>query len=98
VGYAVITRYLAPTNSRGTRISATGPAVTMEEHAAGRLTRATVPWDYAGGPGASHRAAAEAVAAKLRAAGWPVRIAPADYGASLPDESGRVFILEHDRG
>lgn len=46
---------------------------------------------------ANHRRAADAVVAQLRAAGWAVTLAPEDRGAMLPDDSGRVFILEYGR-
>lgn len=115
MGYAIITRYHGPTNYRGSRVIGTGPAITMDDHAANRYTRATVSWDYgAGNPArdgepaayggaydgwgdsdANHRRAADAVAARLRDAGWDVTLAPEDRGASLPDESGRVYVLRY---
>lgn len=101
MGYAVITRYHGPTNYRGSRVIGTGPAVSMDDARDGRYTRATVAWDYgaSNGTGRSesdvmHRRAAEAVAAKLTAAGWRVTLAPGD-GATLPDDSGRVFMLRY---
>jgi len=107
MGYAVITRYHGPTNYRGSRVIGTGPAAHMPEPGQSRTMRATVSWDYgAGNPGtgpyagwgdadANHRRAADAVAAKLRADGWNVTLAPEDHGATLPDDSGRVFVLRY---
>ena len=107
MGYAIVTRYHGPTHYRGSRVIATGPAAHMPEPGESRTLRATVSWDYgAGNPGtgayagwgdsdANHRRAADAVAAKLRDAGWSVSIAPEDRGASLPDDSGRVFVLRY---
>lgn len=90
MGYCIVTRYHGPTNYRGSRIIGTGPSLHYGDN---RPTRATVSWDYAGGPEESHRAAAEAVAVKLRADGWHVTIA--DH-ATLPDESGYVWPLAYD--
>lgn len=96
MGYAITTRYVGPTNYRGSRVIATGPALTHD----GRPVRATVSWTYglSNGTGRSEseanaRAAAEAVAAKLRAAGWHVTLA--ERSATLPDETGYVFLLDH---
>lgn len=97
MGYAITTRYVGPTDYRGSRVIATGPALTHD----GRPVRATVSWDYgiSNGTGLSEseanaRAAAEAVAAKLRAAEWHVALS--DRSAMLPDESGYVFLLDYD--
>lgn len=106
MGYSITTRYAGPTYARGSRVIATGPALTMDDHQAGRYTRATVAWDYgAGNPGtayagwgdsaANHRRAADAVVRKLRAAGWNVSLAPDDRGATLPREDGNVYVLRH---
>lgn len=113
MGYAIVTRYHGPTNYRGSRVIATGPAAHLPawDAAPGTrapMTRATVGWGYgagnsdAGTPYAgwgdadtNHRRAADAVIAKLRAEGWTVYLAPDDRGASLPDDSGRVFTLRY---
>jgi hypothetical protein len=88
--YAIVTRYHGPTNYRGSRIIGTGPSITSD----GPKTRATVPYDYATDSGeAQHRRAADAVAEKLRGAGWNVITGP---GAMLPDERGYVFVLRYD--
>lgn len=96
MGYAITTRYIGPTNHRSSRVVATGPALTHD----GRPVRATVSWDYgiSNGTGMSEseanaRAAAEAVAGKLRKAGWNVTLA--ERSATLPDESGYVFLLDY---
>ncbi len=109
MGYSITTRYVGPTNYRGSRVIATGPALTNDDSRDGRYTRATVSWDYGAGnhgtayagwgdSAANHRRAADAVVAKLRAAGWNVGIAPDDRGASLPREDGSVFVLEYGAG
>ena len=90
MGYVILTRYAGPTNYRGSRIIGTGPSITSD----GPKVRATVAYDYATDHGTpQHTRAAEAVCAKLRAAGWRVTL-----GASgtLPDESGYAFLLEYD--
>ncbi len=53
---AIITKFLGPTNTRGSRIKATAEAGTI-----------TVPWDYALNVTDNHRAAA---AALIRKMGW----------------------------
>jgi len=110
MGYAITARYAGPTNYRGSRVIATGPALTYD----GPPVRATVSWDYgAGNPAgmdgstdayagwgdhaANYRRAADAVVAKLRAAGWSVSLAPDDRGALLPDERTEVYVLRYDR-
>lgn len=105
MGYAITTRFAGPTNSRGSRVIGTGPSLEI----GARPLRATVDWDYgAGNPGtdfdgwgdsdANHRRAADAVVAKLRAAGWDVSLDADDRGATLPDESGFVYVLRYGRG
>lgn len=145
MGYAITARYVGPTNYRGSRVIATGPALTHD----GPPVRATVSWDYGAGnpaplaetrpeghcnvpycPGyqrngqgphdilkhrqmdaehnaatyagwgdhdANYRRAADAVVAKLRAAGWSVSLAPDDRGALLPDERTTVYVLRYGR-
>lgn len=89
MGYAITTRYVGPTNYRGSRIIATGPGLTHD----GPKTRATVSWNYEIGSGEDqYRPAAEAIADQLRAAGWHVTVGA---GATLPDD-GYVFILDYD--
>ncbi len=89
MGYAVITRYCGPTNYRGSRIIGTGPSLTY----GGRPVRATVPFDYSGpGMDGNAKRAAEAVAAKLNAAGWDVSVMES---YTLPDDSGLVWPLRY---
>lgn len=110
MGYCIITRYHGPTNYRGSRVIATGPAPTLPAWDAepGTIvppTRATVAWDYGasnageeyagmGEVAANHCRAAESVAAKLRAAGWSVTV-DRDAFAQLPDDSGMVWPLRY---
>lgn len=82
MGYCIVTRYHGPTNYRGSRIIATGPSITHD----GPATRATAPFD-------DPRRAADMVAAKLRAAGWSVTLAPEPY--RLPDDSGEAWPLRY---
>ncbi len=53
---AIVTRFLGPTNHRGSRIKATADAGSV-----------TTSWDYALGPEENHTAAAKALAVKF---GW----------------------------
>lgn len=63
--YAIETYFMAPTNTRGSRIKAR----VMEGRTAdgGPARSLTLPWNHALGPQANHRDAAEALARKL---GW----------------------------
>ena len=93
MGYCIVTRYHGPTNYRGSRIIATGPSLTY----GGRPVRATAPFSYEGpGTDGNPRAAAELVAAKLRAAGWSVTLAGESY--RLPDDSGESWPLRYGDG
>jgi hypothetical protein len=53
------------------------------------------PYGGWGDSDANHRRAADAVVRKLRADGWTVSLDAGDRGASLPDDSGRVFVLRY---
>lgn len=92
-GYAIVVRYHGPTNYRGSRWIATGPALTSDDARDMRYTRATVPYDYAAGD-AGRSAAAERIAETLRAAGWNVALGA---HATLPD-GAYVFLLDYGRG
>lgn len=83
--YAITTRYAGPTDTRGARILATGPALSM----GARPVRRAVPYDYAA-PDGGHRRAAGAVLAVLHDAGWTVELGP---DALLPDECTRAWML-----
>ncbi len=75
---AIITKYLPATNSRGSRIKATCASGSV-----------TIPYPHELSGQAVHRAAAEALVAKL----LPDRKAPL-LGGGLPD--GRtVFVFDH---
>lgn len=53
---AIITKYLGPTNTRGTKVVAKSEAGSV-----------VLPWDYSKGPEANHQAAASLLAWRL---GW----------------------------
>ena len=77
---AIVTRYIAPTNTRGARIKATAAAGSV-----------TIGYDEAGStPEERHYAAAQKLAAKM---GWDN---PAHYGpfvaGGMPDARGYVFV------
>ena len=91
MGYAIVTRYIGPTNYRGSRVIATGPALRTDD----QPLRRTVSWDYAEDRYANHRRAARAVVEALRADGWRVELP--DSPATLPDDSGMVWPLTYDR-
>jgi len=55
---AIVTKFIGPTNNRGSRIKATADAGSV-----------TVSYDHALGVEGNHRAAAEALALKY---GWPL--------------------------
>ncbi len=61
LGPVIITRYLGPTNTRGSRISAT------HKRDSETTWRAVIAWDHALNPAANHQAAAMALLAK-----WPL--------------------------
>jgi hypothetical protein len=77
----ILTRYLGPTNHRGSRIKATCWRASV-----------TVPYDYALGGDGSHRAAAEALCFKLAEGegDWLITA-----GADLPAGNGYAFIIEY---
>lgn len=105
MGYVIVTRYCGPTDYRGSRIIGTGPAPHLAgaicDHgraplvATDRPVRATVPFSYEGpGVAGDPRRAAVAVADRLNAHGWSVRVSERSY--TLPDGSGEVWPLLHD--
>jgi len=77
----IITRYLGPTNHRGSRIKATAWRASV-----------TVPYPHELNSDRAHRAAAEALCAKL-AEGEGVWNITA--GADLPAGNGYAFVIEH---
>jgi hypothetical protein len=79
----IITRFLGPTNHRGSRIKATAWRASV-----------TVPYNHALGGERAHRAAAEALCVKLTATdggrgSWLITA-----GADLPAGNGYAFIIE----
>jgi hypothetical protein len=74
---AIVTKYLGPTNSRGSRVKATCQAGSI-----------TVSWDDAWDVFPNHRAAALALVKKL---GWDSYPGTWHDGC-LPDDTGYVFV------
>jgi len=75
---AIVTKYLCPTNTRAARVKATADAGSI-----------TAPWDYALDTCANHRAAALALANKLK---W-LDHSDLSEGGSLPAGNGECFVL-----
>ena len=82
---AVVTKFLGPTNTRGSRVNA--------KCAAGSLT---VSWDHALSVDGNHASAAKALVEKL---GWTCKSAEGYTGVwvagGLPDQTGNVFTFLH---
>ena len=80
----IITRYLGPTNHRGSRIKATSWRASV-----------TIPYPHELDTGRAHRAAAEALCAKMA----NTSIGGVSYyitaGADLPAGNGYAFIIEY---
>ena len=72
---AIVTKYHGPTNTRGSRITATASA-----------GRVTVPYHYGMNSDDNHRAAAEALKAKMA---WKGDLA----AGALPGDTGAVFVF-----
>ena len=82
---AITTKYLGPTNSRGSRVKATCQAGSV-----------TVSWDHALSSEQNHTAAAEALASKL---GWIGD--DSDWrlvGGGLPSGGGNVYLVVRSTG
>jgi hypothetical protein len=75
---AISTKFIGPTNHRGSRIKATADAGSV-----------TLSWDYALGTSANHRAAAIALANKFK---W-LDYSDLSEGGSLRAGNGECFIL-----
>ncbi len=73
---AIVTKYLGPTNTRGSRVKATCNAGSV-----------TVSWDHALNIDENHEAAFRALVDKL---GWQA-YGPWNHGG-LPNNGGRVFV------
>jgi hypothetical protein len=74
---AIVTKYLPPTNIRGSKVSVKAFA-----------GRQTIAWDHALNDEENHRRAAAIFADRL---GWLDRNTL--YGGSMPDGSGYCFVL-----
>ena len=80
---AIITRYIGPTDHRGSRVKACCQAGSV-----------TLGWDDALGPDENHDAAAVALARKL---GWDARCYPSRLvRAGSPDGHGNVYSFCYD--
>ena len=82
----IITRFLGPTNHRGSRIKATSWRASV-----------TIPYPHELDTGRAHRAAAEALCVKLaeEEGGWPPGAWRITAGADLPAGNGYAFITEY---
>jgi hypothetical protein len=78
---AIVTKYLPATNTRGSRIKATGWAASV-----------TVGYDYRLGSTGNHKAAVQALCDKLNAesgfGAWAI-----ESGGEMPDGRGYAFII-----
>lgn len=76
---AIQTKFLGPTNVKGSRVKAWAEAGSI-----------TVSWDYSLDSAGNHRAAAEKLAAK---SGWVGEHYGEMVGGSLPGNSGYAFVF-----
>lgn len=74
---AIITKYVGPTDTRGSRIRCTANAGSR-----------TFDWDHALDPEDNHRVAALSYASEL---GWLAR--NSIHGGSMPNSEGYAFVL-----
>lgn len=77
---AIITKFLGPTNSRGSRVKATADAGSI-----------IVSWDHRLNSDENHRAAAEALCVKM---GWTGEFYGKLHQGGLPGGSGCAFVFE----
>jgi len=75
---AIVTKYIGPTNHRGSRVKASAQAGTV-----------TLGWDHALNPDNNHRAAALALMARF---GWQEHSTLSE-GGSLPNGTGECFVM-----
>lgn len=75
---ALITKYLGPTNSRGSRVKASCEAISI-----------TVSWDHALSAPANHEKAAQALVEKCKLQGGSPWV-----GSALPDGRGYAFVAQ----
>ena len=82
---AIITKYLGPTDHKGSRVKATAQAGSI-----------TVPWDAAQSVDANHYIAAHALAMRYNwlseDSDWKL------VGGALPDGTGNVYVLARATG
>jgi hypothetical protein len=77
---AITTKYLGPTNHRGSRVKATAQAGSI-----------TLGWDDALDVAANHARAALALANKF---GWAMGALDRYHGGALPDGRGYCFVID----
>lgn len=75
---AIVTKYHGPTNTRGAKVSATASA-----------GRVVISYDHALPTGGNHRAAADALMAKM---GWGAN-GEVLISGGMPDGKGDVFVI-----
>jgi hypothetical protein len=77
---AIVTKYLGPTNHRGSRVKATAQAGSI-----------TIHWDDALDVSANHARAALALAKKF---GWAVGALDRFHVGALPNNCGYCFVID----
>ena len=86
---SIVTKFLGPTNHRGSRVSAQvsdyGSDMEVNSRADGRPGRIVIDWDHRYNPAENHRRAAFALANKL---GWDGEW----IGGDAPRSEGWVFV------
>lgn len=80
---AIVTKFLGPTNVRGSRVKATCEAGSV-----------TLSWDHALNSEGNHDAAAKALAHKL---GWDKGWHGELVGGGLPDTTGNCYVFVKER-
>jgi hypothetical protein len=96
MAYAIITKYLGPTNRKGARVRAwTAPAASN-----GRARAVIVPWQYDRGPSANHAYAARQLAIELGWGGeWVGNELPGPKVAYVyVRRGGSMFVVDEDEG
>jgi len=76
---AIVTKYIGPTNYRGSRVKASCQAGTI-----------TLPWSYELGVNENHDKAAMALAFKL---GWDEARYGKLVGGGMPDGTGNAYVF-----
>ncbi len=80
---AIVTKWLGPTNTKGSRIRVTCQAKTM-----------IVPWDDGLGVEENHKKAAATLIAEL---GWETDCYPRWYAGALPDGTGYAIVFSTEK-